>query len=48
MRTSTQHTKTATSGETVADLETTASLGNTIGGAFNDIAAIIALVKNKD
>jgi AP endonuclease-1 len=37
-----------TSGEVVAILETMASLGNTIGGTFADLAEIIALVKNKD
>jgi AP endonuclease-1 len=40
--------KNPTSGEVVAVLETMASLGNTIGGTFDDIAAIIALVDNKD
>jgi AP endonuclease-1 len=37
-----------TSGEVVAVLETMASLGNTIGGTFADLAEIIALVDNKD
>jgi AP endonuclease-1 len=37
-----------TSGEVVAVLETVASLGNTIGGTFADLAEIIALVDNKD
>ncbi|KAF1916282.1 xylose isomerase-like protein [Ampelomyces quisqualis] len=40
--------KDPTSGEVVAVLETMASLGNTIGGTFDDLAAIIALVDNKD
>jgi AP endonuclease-1 len=34
-------------GEVVVLLETMASLGNTIGGDFNDLAEIIALVDNK-
>jgi AP endonuclease-1 len=37
-----------TSGEVVAILETMASLGNTIGGTFADLAEVIALVDNKD
>lgn len=36
------------SGEVVAVLETMASLGNTIGGTFADLAEIIKLVDNKD
>ncbi|KAH7410347.1 xylose isomerase-like protein [Phaeosphaeria sp. MPI-PUGE-AT-0046c] len=36
-----------TSGEVVAVLETMASLGNTIGGTFADLAEIIKLVDNK-
>jgi AP endonuclease-1 len=36
------------SGEVVAVLETMASLGNTIGGTFADLAEIIARVDNKD
>jgi AP endonuclease-1 len=35
-------------GEVVAVLETMATLGNTIGGTFKDIAEIIKLVDNKD
>jgi len=34
-------------GKVITVLETMASLGNTIGGTFNDIAAIIKLVKDK-
>jgi AP endonuclease-1 len=37
-----------TSGEVVTVLETMASQGNTIGGTFADLAAIIDLVDNKD
>ncbi|KAF2711828.1 AP endonuclease [Pleomassaria siparia CBS 279.74] len=35
-------------GEVIPVLETMASLGNTIGGTFKDIADIIKLVENKD
>lgn len=35
-------------GEVITLLETMASLGNTIGGTFKDIADIIELVENKD
>jgi AP endonuclease-1 len=35
-------------GEVVAVLETMATLGNTIGGTFKDLAEIIELVENKD
>jgi AP endonuclease-1 len=35
-------------GSVITVLETMASLGNTIGGTFEDIAAIISHVKNKD
>jgi AP endonuclease-1 len=37
-----------TSGEVITVLETMASLGNTIGGTFADLAEIIALVDDKD
>ncbi|KAF2008475.1 DNA-lyase [Aaosphaeria arxii CBS 175.79] len=35
-------------GEVIAVLETMATLGNTIGGTFKDLAEIIELVNNKD
>ncbi|PSN64772.1 AP endonuclease [Corynespora cassiicola Philippines] len=35
-------------GEVITVLETMASLGNTIGGTFKDLAEIIGLVENKD
>ena len=37
-----------TSGDVITVLETMASLGNTIGGTFADLAAIIELVDDKD